>query len=251
MMNVLWLYRDINWILALSWHHIKLSWMPWLSMGRADWWRRADGADGADGAVTPIQQRWVRAAGRRSHSFFCRPEKTWRMKPRHWRDRTINPGINPTRSSEKKNPEEPSTLWISRQNRSSRTRPVSREKRSALLFFNRTEVVVCGRGSAEVRQRLSLRFIVTFTRLLQGSGSVLGLSELLGGNSWQGSRAEWCLCGQSSSAWDPVSSRARLSVLSVLSGSDCNTLIPEQRCLLKLVSGQKYRNNHYYQVWEE
>lgn len=150
-----WLYRDIEYILALSWHHIKLSWMPWLSMGRADWWRRADGADGADGAVTPIQQRWVRAAGRRSHSFFCRPEKTWRMKPRHWRDRTINPGINPTRSSEKKNPEEPSTLWISRQNRSSRTRPVSREKRSALLFFNRTEVVVCGRGSAEVRQRLS------------------------------------------------------------------------------------------------
>lgn len=124
-------------------------------MGRSDWWRRADGADGADGAVTPIQQRWVRAAGRRSHSFFCRPKKTWRMKPRHWRDRTINPGINPTRSSEKKNPEEPSTLWISRQNRSSRTRPVSREKRSALLFFNRTEVVVCGRGSAEVRQRLS------------------------------------------------------------------------------------------------
>lgn len=144
-----WLYRDIEYILALSWHHIKLSWMPWLSMGRSDWWRRADGADGADGAVTPIQQRWVRAAGRRSHSFFCRPEKTWRMKPRHWRDRTINPGINPTRSSEKKNPEEPSTLCFSRQNRSSRTRPVSREKDP--LYFSLTEQRWWSVG--EVRQR--------------------------------------------------------------------------------------------------
>ena len=102
--------------------------------------------------------------------------------------------------------------------------------------------MICVGGSAEVRQRLSDASVWLshdFSRVLvlfSGSRSCWG-----GTRGREAEQTDACVgrAAQPETLWAPE------TVGSV--GSIWVGLIPEQRRLLKLVSGQKYRNIHYYQ----